>query len=1470
MLRRCSPSSGERDRAAGSRLALAGLAWLVMHVVIAAEPVGRQDEPLPPLGFAYEMPYDGFAAAHVYDRDGKLVRRLSAEIARQRGSVREPWDLRDDAGRPVPPGEYTWKVLTRPPFTLTYELTVNNAGQPAWRAPAPGRGGGGWLADHSPPNCAAAMGTMMWFGSLIAENGDSAIATDLEGNKLWGTGSIADGFRGPMYIACDEKAAYLVTPEQVNRVVPSRDFKMRKIFSCRPDGSFPWIPAGPEIIGGAAARAGRLYWSIQSPAESWLVSSFASEDIDPSRCFPGVGLLKGKGRRFAKADKNYMEEEYDELMRLYATFLTGKTPDTGTRTLAGVALPSSTQASFGDAPTSGELAGCVAVVFRKPVVVGSVLVPDAATAVYALKPGLEPTDALAARAEPADLERAAATGDPDVDELVGEFAEDLNEGETVDGKWIRLKNSSVTALADQGSSVAGGPGVAIAPAGGLETRALRFKTKRLVFAQVVSRRMTDCAPAARLVHDEGQSTKSRGWHTTRTADRSVCPAAPAAAALVWQTPQRLRGISLTYPVFSELEVSVWKGSTAPDAEALNAATGWETVGMLRPEPGFNGFFAQVPTCRHVDFGAAVLARAVRIRVTRGAGLQAGFEGIVAWSPAGADPEGLAVPMTERIAVLQMPPIDDDSAQATVVGNIPLARPGPLAFDAEGNLLAISDRRVVQVPLENDGPPRVVVPQGHLERPSGLAVDGQGRLLVADMATGTIKVFDTARKPVGTIGAGRPTAGPWDPARLDQPMQTAVDIQGRIWVADRSFQPKRIMRFAADGTPDRWFLGPTQYGGGGWLDERDRSRLSYNGMEFRIDWSKRDWKLESLLHRNDDPRCLAGAAPPDRPIYFRDRRYLAGVKHSPIAAVCEERDGVAMPMAAIGTLAAWGDVDRHADLRQRFGAVDRSKLLFVWSDLNGDRKPQGDEVQTVAPPRARLGWTVGEDLTLYAIGYRLRPSSFLADGVPVYDIAKLEPFETHTHGAGGRTENVWGTPDGRIFMIGTRLIASDGRTQLWEYFNDFACHDGYYRSAFGLERPPGVLNQEHFPIGRVVVGTEEYFFTNSDQGDWFCYSGDGFLVGCVFGGPKGYGLRRWTMPDWSPGKVDLSDVRLPMEHYEGCVVKADDGKVYAVAGHTHASVVRVEGLEDVRRLQGSLTVTADDLARTGEWALRRQLAVQVAEPAGQRKAMQAKIVRHPLTIDGSLTAWPRDLFVKIHERIEGSLRQGNQAVDQVVGSLAYSPEFLYVAVRAADASPLRNVAQDQLRIFQGGDAVDITLGLDPAADPKRTAPVDGDIRLVLTILGGDKPMAMLYRPVSPDASPERHALFKSPTGRLEMDEVRPVPEAKVAARRGRWDELQSECWTLTAAIPWRALGVKPPVPGSSLRGDIGVLRSDPNGTGTAERLYWSGKGQTVISDLPSEAALVPALWGEIVFEDDPLTIEDADDGFTPTVPGLEAR
>lgn len=1434
----------------------------------AGEPMPAREGMPPPYAVSYDMPLDGFSAVQIYDKgSGKLVRRLYAEIAKEKGPVSDGWDLRDDAGNYVAPGAYLWKALVRPPFKLTYELTVNNAGQPPWWAPAPGKGGGGWLGDHGTPNCAAANGDRMWFGTMCTENGHAAIATDLEGNKLWGTHHVGYGFRGPMYIACDDQAAYLMLHELIVRVIPSRDFEMRQVFTCPPSPDYPWLPVGYEVTrGGAAARDGKVYWAINAPPEEWFKSSFASDTIEPKKCIPGVGLFKGKGNRKDK-DKNYEESEYDELMKLYAALLTGRTPDK-TATIPDTPIPSSTQAYFGDAAKSGDFAGSVVVVFKEPVGVGSVLVPDAGIKVYALRPELDPDAVLQAKSEssldesPRDEGLAASLSDA---------VEDMDEGKTMDELWIRLR-------CDQQP---GEPGIAAAPKGALKTRALRYKVRRLIFSQVVSRRFENCAPQAKRVLDEGKTTTAGGWTVERKGDRILSPAAPAYAALVWDAPTALRGLSLSYPVFGEIRVDLWKGGAADPAKSLKDNTAWEETATLAPDPVFKGYFPQTPTCRHVDFGRVVTNRAVRIRVLAGSDNVAGFQGMVAWKPLGEDAADLPLYMNERIAVIEMPPLNDGQAEAKVVANLPVPKPGGVAFDPNGELLCVSDGRIVKPALDGKGEPKVLVDRGFLEKPVGLAIDAQGLCYVSDQATCDIKVLDPKTgKLVRTIGAGRQKSGPWDPARLDAPTQVAVDKRGRVWVADASYQPKRIQRFAADGKPDQSFLGPAQYGGGGWLDPKDKSKLYYNGMRFAIDWTKRDWKLDSLIYRLDELSAVSGATYPERLVYFKGRRYLVGPcrsgdgvgRRDSIALVCEERGPVAVPMAAAGKLESWDDVDRRPDLLAKYGAVDRSRLMFSWSDSNGDGQPQADEVKTAPIPKAggiRGGWFVGEDLALLTPGYRLRPDSILPNGVPVYDIGKMETFTTFTHGPGARTENLWGTEDGRIFMIGTRLIAPDGQAQLWEYYNEFACHEGYYQSRFGYDRPPGVLNQEHKPIGHFRVGDEEYFVTNTDQGDFFCFTADGFFVGCIFGGPTGYGLRRWTMPEWEPGKVDLSDVRLPQEHYQGCVVAADDGKVYAVAGHNFVGITRVDGFEQVKRLQGPLAVKADDLAKTRDWELSRSVQARGKQ---ERKGMKVPLLKRKLEISGSLTAWPQDVFVTIHERWMGSLTWGKTLAEYARGALAYNSDYLYVAAKVSDESPMQNAATEPTHVFKGGDAVDVTLGFDPKADPARRSPAPGDFRLILSFVKG-KPVAVLYRPIAPDAPAGARATFQSPVGTTSIEEVRVVPEAQVAYKTERG--LQNETyWTLTAAIPWKSLGVSPPEPDVVVRGDIGVLRSDPNGVQTASRVYWSGKTQTVVCDVPSETRLIPALWGELIFEGDNVLSDDSilkgkdTDSFIPETPEMD--
>ena len=54
-------------------------------------------------------------------------------------------------------------------------------------------------------------------------------------------------------------------------------------------------------------------------------------------------------------------------------------------------------------------------------------------------------------------------------------------------------------------------------------------------------------------------------------------------------------------------------------------------------------------------------------------------------------------------------------------------------------------------------------------------------------------------------------------------------------------------------------------------------------------------------------------------------------------------------------------------------------------------------------------------------------------------------------------------------------------------------------------------------------------------------------------------------------------------------------------------------------------------------------------------------------------------------------------------------------------------------------------------------------------------------------------------------------------------------------------------GQTLAGDVGILFSDPGGTRTVLRSYWSNQDTGITADVPSEARLQPANWGLLQFE-----------------------
>ncbi len=1359
---------------------ICGLLWLLSLPALAA------DVPSP-ITCTYQMPYDGFAAVQITNRaTGALVRRLVAEVPRAKGTVTEYWDGKDETGQYVQPGEYRWTAITRPSLKLTYEYTVNNAGQPAWWAPKPGKGGGGWLSDHSLAHEVCAVGDIVFIGAGGGENAHALIAVDRDGNKLWGIGSPFGAFSGVSRMASDGTYGYVQNDKEIIRVDPQHEFARVKLnIDYQFSRAYP-APAGGGTTfydGGLAARQGKLYMTIRSNGAPWVRSSFTSGQVAGAQCMPAV-INKKRPEAYG--------EDWTETERFHAAFADGG------------AANSINGNGYGEAPKNGPYKNTLTVVYTTPITIGSVLVPDGTIKVYALKEGLK---------------NPVTTDDP------GEDIE--NDIDPVDPEiWTQLIITEKK----------GKPTLAV-PDRGIKTTALRFITNRLTYALVTERRMTDVAPTAEYIFPEGQ-TVGGGWSVSRNSKvRPISKDDPACMALVWKTPVALRGLSLLQPDSAFFAVDVWTGAGDPKT-AVEAGDGWKQVGYV--EAGTRGPRATTPLAHHIDFGNIYTTTAVRVRAVLPSGTRgymgyinpvsgthtAAVSNFIAYSPAGNDLP-FPVEMTRRVIEIQLP-TDPAKEKCIVTRNLPLAEPGYLAFSPAGTLYAVSAGRIVTVPLDG-GAVKEIISKEAADNPHGITFDADGTMYVSSRSTKLITVFDPATgKRIRTIGHGPLRVGLWDPSSMTSPSGITIDNAGKIWVADCTVQPKRVLRFTPDGKFEAEYMGSAFYGGGGHIDAGNPAVLYYMGMKFVADHAKQTWKLESIVHTPEDTDCVMGRWP-DRAFTYQGRRYLLGDPGgigfwSYGALICTEKQGKAQAMVAAGNLAQWsGEINKRPDLKEKFGKLNRADYGFLWIDQNGDYIPQVGEVQTTTANKMTVsmwGCMIGDDFSLNFNSARLPLTGIRADGTPLYDLAKLVVNPK----LGDRR---WTTADGSSFVVGdgeNYLLSSDGNNKLWSYPDRFAGVHGSH--SIGYDRPPGTLVGTLKPVGHFAIAGEELFVTNGNHGDWFAFTKDGFLAGCIFGGPVGYGKRTWTMPEWTWGKTDLSDLTVGEEHFGGSITKAVDGHIYAVAGHNHNSVVRVDGLEEMKRLTGSVIVNKDALTTIMTSELFKKLP-------GNRPKMTMLWLYNPPTINGDIDDWEKKLFVPILTRT--TLEK--KIVVDITAALAYDENNLYIAGRIADDSPALNTAEEPKYLFKGGDALDITLGTDPKATPGRTTPAVGDIRILLT-RWKNKPIVVIYRYVVPGTPEKDRILFPSPISTTAIDVVTILQDADIAVVSNGTE------WTVEAAIPWTKLGVNAPFVDSHIRGDAGVLLSDNNGMRTLQRYYWSGKSQTIVSDTAFESRISPALWGEI--------------------------
>jgi hypothetical protein len=768
--------------------------------------------------------------------------------------------------------------------------------------------------------------------------------------------------------------------------------------------------------------------------------------------------------------------------------------------------------------------------------------------------------------------------------------------------------------------------------------------------------------------------------------------------------------------------------------------------------------------------------------------------------------------------------------------------GQLAVSGENGLAAVAKNGTI-----------AALPLADCESPRQLAADDAGNLFVFDAGVDRqVKVYGPDLKLLRTIGrTGGQRVHPYvafteveasDPSGLAIDYKAFreiggmdVDAQGRLWVTEPK-HPRMVTVWDQEGKQVERFVGNAEYGAAGCsLHEQDPTIAFGYGLIFAISPDKtvphEPVRFVSSL-RNPEPAAQRLPRLPQGHYFktgrlFRSaasgtmREYLVH-NHFGYPVLCVARDGDYRPCAAAVVVAGGNVPPQFA--KSDCQPVRGGKWYGVWSDANRDELVQPEEVFPLPAAGGRnedfygMGYVFNPQLAWCLGGHTVEPGGFLDDGTPLYDGQGMKNLRVE--GIAVRTGD---------FLVGDAC----GVFQTGEYrFADLA---GNVRATYPLDAMgvhasqraspprPGETRGELCYAGAATVPGElgPIVATQGNMGQAFVFTGDGLFVTSLFKDTR-QGPRPWP-PEAKKG-TDFTECSMGQEPFVGCLVVQDDGRMRIVFGRTAANVCVVEGLERAKRF-GPVTVRFDPSAPAAG-----PPPVAAVPPRQAGKAEPLRVPRLAtdvtITIDGDLGDWP-----------EGAERPIAAGAKRLAGvRLANDGTKLLVGVTVADETPLVNGLSDWRSAFRTGDAIDLCLG--PAGD-RGEDPAEGDIRILL-VPDADRGMAIRYAPVVPGAPAERRVAFTSPVGTATLDEVELLDGPRVVFKK------TATGYVCEASLPLESFGIVPE-PGQTFAGDVGVLSSDGGGQQTVARNYLFNSTWTITADLPSEAMLKPATWGQIVFD-----------------------
>jgi hypothetical protein len=776
----------------------------------------------------------------------------------------------------------------------------------------------------------------------------------------------------------------------------------------------------------------------------------------------------------------------------------------------------------------------------------------------------------------------------------------------------------------------------------------------------------------------------------------------------------------------------------------------------------------------------------------------------------------------------------DAQKGDVKGELKVEEPKSVAFDADDSLIVLSKGRLLRVPLKGEAKPFAAET---FEAGYGVAADAQRNVYLSVRgADQNVKVFSPDGKLVREIGkrGGRPANGPYDENAMRNPGQPAVDSQGRLWIPEETFNPKRTSVWSADGKLVKDFIGTTGYAGAGSINPDDPTMAFSENTVFQIDIDAGTWKPVWSLGSSGDPNDLF---PPQADSHTRvlTRDGATYVYSTDSARGANEvhcivlKDGKWRSAAHTGVVATKKErVDQWAKYKHPF-FEGRDGQAYAWADKNGDGLVQPDEL-AFAPLAAdgkssgirnyywgQLPQTDGTIAYLSSTspGFLLFPiQSFTACGAPVYDIAhpRAVPLNADLFSGGGEGMLMGGS-QGRVYLNRSPLSAVDasGKT-LGTYPSR---HVSVHGSHTAKAARPGYLIGPSMILGTADFGGEigEVFYLNGNLGENYIFTSDVLWVQALFKDTRGW----FETPERAVRGMSFDATTAGGESFGGNFIRAKNGKCYLVNGGTDARIIEITGLDTIKRFSGRFTYTPEQFA-----AAQKLMEERAAKALAAQTFTIAKAAAAP-TIDGKPNDWPA--LMDENKPALDIREDQHKRYGRVLAS--YDAANLYVAWRVFAPGRMRNAGQDYRLLFKTGDCVDLMLGSG------------GGLRLLVSTMG-NAPTAVLYEKKADGVAEKDRAPFASPWRTIYFDRVTQPGDVKVAAAPCNSGYL------VEAQIPWARLGVKP-ASGAKLKGDFGILFADAGGSTTIARQYWSNKATGLVNDVPGEADLTPNLWGEFVLE-----------------------